>query len=251
MFDYSLALMTGVDIPIPECQVVMHQPTIKEISRIGEKNFFLGVQCLCITRELIASQVEEQDKRVLENTPNFQIFMTVVNDNSAKDKKEAVNQVLTLLFPKNKVLMTPFSISVMPKEGFGENVVIDDNNFESLQQVVKKTFRLGGSDQPDFNPQGKKAKEIAEKLMRARQRVAEQKAKEQGSGSMLTQYLSVITVGLHSYTMEKASELTIYQLYDLIERFSLYTNWDIDIRSRLAGAKIDTPPINWMKNIYE
>jgi hypothetical protein len=68
---------------------------------------------------------------------------------------------------------------------------------------------------------------------------------------MLTQYLSVITVGLHSYTMEKASELTIYQLYDLIERFSLYTNWDIDIRSRLAGAKIDTPPINWMKNIYE
>jgi hypothetical protein len=58
--------------------------------------------------------------------------MTVVNDNSAKDKKEAVNQVLTLLFPKNKVLMTPFSISVMPKEGFGENAVIDDNNFESL-----------------------------------------------------------------------------------------------------------------------
>ena len=100
MFDYSLALMTGVDIPIPECQVVMHQPTIKEISRIGEKDFFLGVQCLCITRELIASQVEEQDKRVLENTPNFQIFMTVINDNSAKDKKEAVNQVLTLLFPK-------------------------------------------------------------------------------------------------------------------------------------------------------
>jgi hypothetical protein len=30
--------------------------------------------------------------------------------------------------------------------------------------------------------------------------------------------------------------LTVYQLYDLIERYSLYTHWDIDIRSRLAGA---------------
>jgi len=30
----------------------------------------------------------------------------------------------------------------------------------------------------------------------------------------------------------------------------LYTNWDIDIRSRLAGAKPDSQPDNWMKNIH-
>ena len=36
MFDYRLALMTGMDIPIPECQIALHQPTIKEISMIGE-----------------------------------------------------------------------------------------------------------------------------------------------------------------------------------------------------------------------
>jgi hypothetical protein len=32
-------------------------------------------------------------------------------------------------------------------------------------------------------------------------------------------------------------DLTMYQMYDLIERYSLYVNWDIDIRSRLAGGK--------------
>jgi hypothetical protein len=43
MFDYRLALMTGVDIPIPELQLVLHQPTIEEISRLGEESFFVGI----------------------------------------------------------------------------------------------------------------------------------------------------------------------------------------------------------------
>ena len=38
MKDFSLALMTGVDIPIPECQLTVHQPSIKEISMLGENS---------------------------------------------------------------------------------------------------------------------------------------------------------------------------------------------------------------------
>jgi hypothetical protein len=43
MFDYKLALMTGVDIPVPELQTIIHQPSIKEISMIGETDFFMGI----------------------------------------------------------------------------------------------------------------------------------------------------------------------------------------------------------------
>jgi len=51
-------------------------------------------------------------------------------------------------------------------------------------------------------------------------------------------------------SLDDILDLTIYQLYDLVERYSLYMNWDIDIRSRLAGAKPDQKPDNWMKNIH-
>ena len=51
-------------------------------------------------------------------------------------------------------------------------------------------------------------------------------------------------------SLQDVMNLTMYQLYDLIERYSLYINWDIDIRSRLAGAKMDREPENWMKNIH-
>lgn len=44
--DFRLALMTGVDIPIPNLGLTIHQPTLKEISMLGEEDFFIGIQCL-------------------------------------------------------------------------------------------------------------------------------------------------------------------------------------------------------------
>ena len=84
--------------------------------------------------------------------------------------------------------------------------------------------------------------------MRGRQRVAAEKGET--NVSIFTQYLSVLTVGLNSMSLNDIMDLTIFQLYDLLERYSLFVGWDIDIRSRLAGAKADSKPDNWMKNIH-
>lgn len=240
MFDYRLALMTGIDIPIPELQVTIHQPTIKEISMIGEQDFFIGIQMLCIDKKMYI-----EDEKLLANTTNFQIFMTMLNEQQMADKKQAVQQVLTLLFPQTKIIFTPRSILLNINQ---ENIIIDEGNFEQLQDVLIQQFCLQGSGQEQYNPKDKKAREIAQKLMKARQKVAKLKATE-NSGSMFTQYLSVLTIGT-SLTLKDAMELTMYQLYDLIERYSMYLNWDIDIRSRMAGAKVDKPVENWMKQIH-
>ena len=84
--------------------------------------------------------------------------------------------------------------------------------------------------------------------MRGRQRVAAQKGESQGS--VFSQYISTLTIGLSSMSLEDCMNLTVYQLYDLIERYQLYINWDIDLRSRLAGGSPDDKPDNWMKNIH-
>lgn len=242
MFDYRLALMTGVDIPVPELQLVLHQPTIKEISMVGEQDFFIGIQLLCVKKELYI-----QDESLLANTTNFQIFMTMVNEKQMADKKACVLQVFTLLLPQHQVIFTPRSIILKNGE---INITIDEGNFEALQEVLTEQFCLKGSGQEQFNPKNKKAKEIAQKLMKARQKVAAIKAKEGGGGSMFAQYISTLVVGLGSLNMIDAIGLTMYQLYDLVERYSLYLNWDIDIRSRMAGAKADKPVENWMKPIH-
>ena len=241
-YDLKLALMCGTDIPIPECQLVVHQPRLCEIALIGDTDFFTGVQTLCVNKSMIA-----QGETLLTNTNNFQIFMTIMQEKETADKKEAVKQIFPLILPKYQMILTPRSI-ILKNEN--ENIVIDESNFEIFQQVLIKIFCIntGPMEMQSFNPQGRKAKEIAEKLMRARQRVAAQKA--ENGGSIFAQYISVLTIGLNSMSIEDCKKLTMYQLFDLVERYMLYVNWDLDIRSRLAGAKGEKQPENWMKKIH-
>ena len=240
--DKRLALMCGTDIPVPECQLFIHQPRIKEIALIGEADFFSGIQCLCLNKSMFV-----KDETLLANTNNFQIFMTIMSEKEAADKKFAVQQVCTLLFPKYKIAFTPRSILVTGGE---QPIMIDENNFEFLQAAITDIccLKTGPMDQQAFNPADAKAREIAEKLMRGRSRVAAQKG--ESNISIFSQYLSILTVGLSSMSLQKAMDLTMFQLYDLVERYMLYINWDMDIRSRLAGAKPEGQPDNWMKNIH-
>lgn len=240
--DLSLALISGVDIPIPEAQITLHQPTIKEIAYIGEKDFFTGVQCLNIKKSMFA-----QGENVLGDINNFQIFMTLMSQNEAKAQKEAVQKLLMICFPKSQVLFTPRSLIFQNGD---QSSLVDENNFEFIQQVVSQVFCTQSTrmDQTNFNPANEQARKIAEKLMRGRQRVAAQNGAN--SGSIFSQYLSILTVGLGSMSMEDLLDLTMYQLFDLVERYQLYISWDLDVRTRLAGGKPDKEIDNWMKNIH-
>lgn len=234
--------MAGSDIPIPECQLTLHQPTIKEISFMGEEDFFKGVQCLCLHKTMFV-----EDKDALSNINNFQIFMTMMMDKETVDKKNSVLQLLTILFPKYKVMVTPRSLLF---QGDGDSHMVDESNFEQMQEVIRTVFcaNTGPMDQQAFNPANDQAREIAQKLMRGRQRVAAQKGGS--TQSAFSRYLSILTIGLSSMSLHELVNLTMYQMYDLLERYMLYMNWDINIRTRLAGGKPDSQPEDWMKDIH-
>lgn len=241
--DYRLNLICGTDMLIPECNLVAHQPRIKEISFIGESDFFIGAQTLCLHKTMFI-----EDKTILDSINNFQIFMTIMLQDETKDKKANILNVLNLLFPSYKVNVTPNSLLFI-KEGVSP-ITVDGNNFEALQEVLRLIFCMhnGPMDQQAFNPANDKAREIAQKLMRGRQRVAAQNGNS--NVSVFSQYMSILTIGLGSMSLQDLTNLTMFQLYDLMERYTLYTAWDLDVRQRLAGGKPEGTPDNWMKNIH-
>ena len=232
MESINLALITGVDIPIPKCRLTVHQPSIKEISVMGEREFFRGVQTICISKPM--------DRNDLANISNFQIFMKIVMDKAEKDRKQNVLDTLFILFPKYKVTILPRSLLFNIDN---ENIIIDENNFSSLQEVLRQISCLNGSKGEQFNPGDAAAAEIARKLERGRQRVAAQKQGAGNNASVFSQYLSILSVGLHM-SLQDLSNLTVYQFYDLIDRYTLYINWDLDLRQRLAGGTPDSKPDN-------
>lgn len=240
--DITLALMTGIDIPYPPLQLVIHSPTIKEIAYMGEQDFFTAIQYLCIDKENVT-----QDENVLLNLSNFQILMKVLEQPSSADKKILIQTLLMLLFPSSQILMMPRSINIVTDDNI---VMIDEGNFEQFQDIIKKILCMTNMFQGKnvmYNPEGKKAKEIAAKLMKGRQKVAAQKAEK--SDSMLTRYLSILRIGAQ-IPLSESIEYNLFQLFDQVERYSAYVEWDTDLRVRLAGGKPDKQVESWMRNLY-
>lgn len=241
--DFGLALMCGTDIPIPECKLIMHQPTIQEISYIGEAVFFTAIQTLNVNTTML----NLKDEIVSPDINNFHIFMMIMAGED-KTKKEAVKQLFELILPQYKVSFLPRSLMFVTEE---DRVIVDENNFQYFQNVIQQIFCLSSNFMTEgtFNPRDELAAEIARKIAEGRARVAAQKGENAEGKSAFSQHLSVLTVGLH-IPLQHLMKLTMYQLLDLEERYSLYINWDLDIKARLAGAKSDTQVDNWMKNIH-
>lgn len=242
-----LALWTGVEVPVPELAITMHQPSIEEIAYAGEAAYSHGSTLLCINKNSF-EKGEDNSNTFLENASNFNIFMEVINDARMADRKKDVITTLTLLFPNYKAMFTPRGLVLLRKED-NQSIMIDENNFDVLQEYIKDVTCYRENENDDYNPQDDKAREIAEKLKRGRARVAAQKAAENKTASALTQYVSALMVGTHM-SYQDIKHLTVYGLYDLLERMRLFTEWDIDIRAKLAGASGDKEVENWMKNIH-
>ena len=209
MKDIDLALFTGVDIPVPECGIIIHQPTIKEISMIGEKQFLTGAQMLCIDKDSL-----KQDGKDLSNTSNFQVFMTIISAEEMKETKAAIIEAMSLIVPNSKITFTPRSLLLNYN---GTNIIIDEGNFEYFQDILRQVFCLKKKEE-EFNPANAAAARIAEKIKKGRQKVAQLKGDT--VGSIYARYISALAVGLH-LPLDSLINYTIYQIQDLLERFSL------------------------------
>ena len=212
MKDIDLALFTGVDIPVPECEIIIHQPTIKEISMIGEKQFLTGAQMLCIDKDSL-----KQGGKDLSNTSNFQVFMTIIGAEEMKETKKAVLEALSLILPNSKITFTPRSLLLNYN---GTNIIIDEGNFEYFQEILRQVFCLKSKEE-DFNPVNAQAAKIAEKMKKAKAKVA--KIKGDSVGSIYARYISTLAVGLHLDILDIIN-YTIYQVLDLLERYGLWTS---------------------------
>lgn len=238
--------MAGIDIPIPELQLIIHVPTIKEIALIGETKFFMAVQYLCLDKESLI-----QDEILSSSLTNFQVLMKVLEQSQDKDKKDVIIMLLTLLFPDYIPLLTRNSI-ILTKQNEKQPILIDDNNFDIFQDTLKEVLCVNSIFQGNnviYNPANDRAKEIAEKLMRGRRKVAEIKNKGNNE-SVLTRYVSILTVGSQTMSLEDCLNLNMFQIFDLMERYNAFIEWDVDLRVRLAGGKPDKPVESWMRDIH-
>ena len=245
----ELILLSGNDIPFPDAQVTIHQPTLKEIAYIGEDNFFVGCGFLNFSKKLLSIE----DKIRLDNYSDFDIFMSIMTNRTEDTQKsiDAAMLVLTLIFPLYEVSVRDDSIVL--KQG-NQEFFINKNNFDAFKEILVAMFnlKLGESADKQYNPSGDMAKRIAEKFQRRHEQLNKLAHGTNGNKkiSILSRYVSILTVGNHK-DFNNLMQYTVCQLYDEFQRFQLKVQWDAYIQARMAGAQNLDEVDNWMIDLCD
>ncbi|MBQ8206365.1 MAG: hypothetical protein IJZ77_02790 [Bacilli bacterium] len=242
----ELLLLSKNDIPFIEAQVNIHQPTISEISFISEESFHIGCQLLTFSKKLLS----QQDKSNLENTSDFEIFMSIMNSPESVIQRAHTIKVLTLLFPEYEVLVTKENI-ILKNEN--HKAVIDANNFLYFQRIIKDMFdmesSLDESQEPDYNPADAFAAKIAEKLKKRRNVLAEKQKDNISKIAIFSRFISILAVG-EKKDMNDLMQYSVYQLKDEMKRFKLKDRFDMYVKAKMAGAQDLEEVDDWMKDIH-
>ena len=88
----DLMLLAGVDIPFIEAQIAIHQPTLKEISMIGEESFYTGCGVLNFSKD----NLSPEDRINLVEVSNFEILMSILAGNHLDVKQNKVCALMVL-----------------------------------------------------------------------------------------------------------------------------------------------------------
>ena len=240
----SLILQTKQDIPFVEAQVNIHQPTIKEISLIGEDNFRLGVALLDVNRFTVINS--QEDETVLEAYSDFEILMMVLKEQN--EVRQPVEFVLNLLFPEYKIKIEDAEIVLVGPQGISR---INNFNYENFREIIVEMFCLKTKQAEGiYNPSDGLADKIAKKLQERQKKLAAQKNKEAGkSTSLFAQYLSILAVG-EQKDINQLAEYSVYQIYDEFDRYQLKLANDMYFQAKVAGATGMDEVDNWMKDLH-
>lgn len=248
----KLALIAGIDIPIPDLAISIHQPTIREIAYIGEKDFYMAAQIFTVDKEkylgLNSENLSEEDKVAISRMSDFQLTMTMINGDQLV--KVGVLSLLTLLFPTYMINVEErFILLADTKSQEPRTILINENNFSALRDAVKIILCLqSGNTKEEFNPSGVRARAIAEKIKRGREKAARLKGEHLKETSLLSKYISGLGIGTKSLNILNVLDLTLYQMFDQMERYGLRESYEISMKAKMAGAK-DVEDIDWLKDI--
>lgn len=239
----ELLFLSKNDIPFKEAQVNIHQPTIKEISLIGEESFHIGCQFLNFSKDILS----EEDRTVLADKSDFDIFMSIINGPQGVRYKTCVSLILTLLFP-DFIFKFANNKIILQKDDFTTS--INSNNFNQFKNIVINMFGLEQKEQEGkYNPSDGLASKIAEKFEKRRQQLAKQKGESLGKIAIFSRYVSILAVG-NQKDLNDLMEYTVYQLKDEFKRFQLKQSFDIYLQAKMAGAKDLDEVDNWMDDIH-
>ena len=175
--------------------------------------------------------------------------MSIINNKTDKMVKSniiAIEDVLSLLFPDYELMKMPtMLVFTRVVDGKKEQHLINNDNFEQFKSIVEEMFclkkLLGGGG---YNPANKMAQKLAKKF-EERHKKLQKKTDGKSSVDILSRYMSILVLGNH-HTYSELMDYTVYQLYSEFQTFLRKYQYELWVKSKLAGAQNLDDVDNWL-----
>lgn len=230
----DLKLMSGVSIFFEELEFEIRQPMIKDIACIGEIEFYQGLSYFLINKEKASLEIDISD---------FDLFMYVINSDDFIRSRILSILMLTIDNLDDIQIFDGFIILKVA----GHECIIDEPKFLIIKETYQQIFcLLGAKGSAEFDPIDSMASKIAEKLRKRKEKLSGQKPQQ--SDPIFSNFISILTVGSNSLNISDCLNMTVFQIYNIIKRFNLHSQYTAQMQALMQGAQ-DIELVEWTKQI--
>jgi len=140
---------------------------------------------------------------------------------------------------------------VFNQEGYFEikdmDIKVDEEFYNQFVHIIElQTYMFKQEEEKVLS---KKAKEILDQKKKSQEKIDRLKNKD-NSPLTITDYISIVSAKSYEMDMQKCLDMTIYALFDYVERHALFDNYDIGVKQLLAGAKADQVNLkHWLSKL--
>lgn len=239
----SFQLISGAPITVPGLELRIYQPKLYEIASIGEENFYRFLSFFKIDKETVSKNIEDKDHlEIINQKTNYEILKMIMQNEP--EVEFGVYTIFSLVIKEiESVKFNDFFIII--KTQSGHQYVINDEYFSIIKEILYKIFNLQDAVE-GYNPANSIASEIAKKLEERKKRLAALQGKK--NQSVFTDFVSILAIGLGCVEVSKILNLTVYQIFNLMKRFGMYNQYNIQIQAMLQGAE-DIELVDWLQKI--
>lgn len=243
--------LSGMPVPVPECNIIITQPKVRDVVMFGEDEFLVITNILAHPENL-TQEVKEGNSQ-LEIISDFQLLMMIFNNEPLI--KDSIDKLFELIFPDYEVKFEDSSILFILVDEEGNKRPcgrITPFNFEHFSNLINDLFEPQNDQEKEYNPANKKAAEIAEKIKKGREKAARQKGGDIAQ-SLFGRYTSILAIGMQM-DIHVFYDYTPFQLYDAFNRY--FAKVSSDFYSKVATTPLmDTSkmeePEEWFRTLYK
>ena len=229
----ELKLLRGREVSIDDVGI-LKPIIIDELVDIGEKIYYQYLNNLCFDIDNL--NITREEKQELE-TQNITPYHLIVSRCTHDDEYRNLIIEAFQFFFREEVLFAD-SIGIFIIGGISSTRFINIENFENIRQVLRLQNGLSKNDVLDENPKDEKTRILLEKRRKAREKLAKAKSKDNGDTEPITfaDLVSIMCANANGVNHENVWYMNIYMFQNQFQRLKLMDDYDISIRSLLAGA---------------